>query len=356
MFHLKLLKNLSWHRKLILVVILILMHLPGLYLISNYNKFKTLFSLKQISGGEIYVLNYSGDYKLKKFLNKGFNTYQELYKFLDRNLVNYPDISDELSLYSCSAFSASITSGDLITGRNLDIPGVHPVLVLYTNPPEAYASVSTVDISVLGYSSSQKELESKLSSLKGRKKLLAAPYMPRDGMNEYGLVVATLNSPKQQINKISERISIGRWQVVRLLLDYARNTTEAVALLNKYNCFDGEVHYFITDSSGKSIIAEYINNQLVITEKKSSFQTVSNFLIAHPEHIGTGQDRYNKMNAILNDFNGKIPEEDSLRILKLVSQPTTAWSVVYNQTGGNIDLVVKNKFYSVNKFNFKLHN
>ena len=77
------------------------------------------------------------------------------------------------SLACFSGFFEYSNNKKLGMGRNFDWYE-HPTLILFTNPPNAYASVSMVDISYLGFD--QDDLITSADQ-----ELLQAPYYPFDG-------------------------------------------------------------------------------------------------------------------------------------------------------------------------------
>jgi hypothetical protein len=86
----------------------------------------------------------------------------------------------------CSCFGALNIEGKILYGRNLDLNEPYSVLVLYTDPPDGYASVSLcVAIDIDSY------LEN--STDENTQWVLEYPYWPFDGMNEYGVSISGLN-------------------------------------------------------------------------------------------------------------------------------------------------------------------
>ncbi len=96
--------------------------------------------------------------------------------------------------------------------------------------------------------------------------IIAALYAPLDGMNEKGLCVA--------VNMIQDSQSSGKPDIitttaVRMLLNKAATTNEAVELLKLYDfhaSMDYMVHLSVADSTGKSVVIEYINNEMEVIE------------------------------------------------------------------------------------------
>ena len=127
----------------------------------------------------------------------------------------------------CTVFTAS-GGGETLMGRNFDFPS-NPALLLYTDPPDGYASVSMVDLGYFGYSLDSLPQEDDLGSL------LTAPYLPFDGMNEKGLAVGMAAIPEALAPVSEGKTTIGEIQAIRMLLDYAEDVDEALTLLKEYN-------------------------------------------------------------------------------------------------------------------------
>jgi hypothetical protein len=89
-------------------------------------------------------MQFFGYYDLPDYTHKGWLPQ-------DLQIVNQ---HDHPSLWACTCFSARNEHGSQLLGRNFDWEN-HPALLLFTDPPGRYASVSMVDISYLGYSKSE---------------------------------------------------------------------------------------------------------------------------------------------------------------------------------------------------------
>lgn len=112
-----------------------------------------------------------------------------------------------------------------IMGRNFDYYTGHPALLLFTKPSEGYSSVSMVDISHVGT----------LPEPLKRFGLMASPYIPMDGMNEWGLTVALISVPNSRASHDPNKVTLTHTNVIRLALDYAKTVDEAVQLWERYN-------------------------------------------------------------------------------------------------------------------------
>ena len=94
--------------------------------------------------------------------------------------------SVKASGWACTVFFGA--GADPILGRNFDFHD-EPALLLRHHPPGAYASISMVDVSYLGFDRAHLDGIS-ADSLKG------AAAIPFDGMNEQGVAVAMAAVPE----------------------------------------------------------------------------------------------------------------------------------------------------------------
>lgn len=356
-------------RELILCLILLLMLFYSAPLIKiKINRFRTLKSLKVLSDDGVYLMTYKLDYKLDNYLKTGSKNINQLYDFIDKttaipftnndSTATYaPEVRNTESYYEyeeCSAFSTFDNKGNSIFARNLDLDGDHPVLALYTSPSHGYDSISIVELTTLGLSNDNEKLLANLRQYQERSPLLRAPYMPRDGMNEKGLVVATLNVPSEKIIYDKSKPVLGRWQVLRMLLDKAATVEEALALMKDYNCFDGSVHFLIADAWGNSAVVEYLDGEMKVISSDENFQVVTNFYLSNHERPGKGKERYNTAYDMLSSSKGNIEEVDAMDILMAVREDSTVYSIIYNQGTGNVYLAYNGNYNSVYKFNLKI--
>lgn len=318
---------------------------------------KSFYSLKKVNGSKMYIMNYYGDYRLDDYLN-GKPATTKFESFIINLLGSHVTGREADYDYACTSFFAENLYGEHIYGRNLDLSGDHQALLLYTDPPYGYSSVSMVDLSILGYAGNIDFGDNILDSTRKRMALIKAPYYPKDGMNEMGLAVSTLNVPNDDPLKPVTEGRIGRANVTRMLLDYAGNTEEAVELLKKYNIyFNSGVHYLISDSSGSSIIVEFVGGRMVVTESKEIFQVATNFIVYNwdgKSDDSGGYDRYFRAYSALNKRNGKVPEEAAMNILKDVSQYSTVWSVIYNLDTGDISICPMQDYKNIQRFNLEM--
>jgi hypothetical protein len=295
---------------------------------------RTLASLRRVDDFPLYEMHYYGDYGFGSFIQEGIR--------IDSRTELY--LRGALEEWACTCFAALNEEGDSIFGRNFDWY-VHPALVLFTDPPGGYPSVSMVDISYLGYDGEEPSLEERTA-------LLDAPYFPFDGMNEHGLAVAIMAVAHADGGDNPDKVTIGSLHAIRLVLDYARDVDEALSLLEGYNVdFAGgpPVHYLIADSSGSSAVVEFIGGEARAIRNSEPWQVATNFVISDtaPEDRESLCWRYSRVYETLEAANGNISPAEAMTLLEDVSQGgdiPTIWSMVYNMSTGDVLGVVGREY------------
>lgn len=251
----------------------------------------------------LYALDCTYDYGFDDFLKKGgAKSDEELANYLVQKLsfglykntsstntasqvssIKETNASQNKKAFGCSTLCAKNNKGEVLFGRNYDWKAGKS-MIIRTTPKNGYASVSTCYLDFLGFG----ENFNPIGTLFERMQTLAAIYVPLDGINEMGLVVADLIIDDNACtNQNTDKKDLTTTTAIRLLLDKAANVDEAVALLNQYDMhssYNSMHHLAIADKTGKSVVAEYVNDQLVITETS----VVTNFYLSQGEKLGVG--------------------------------------------------------------------
>lgn len=148
---------------------------------------------------------------------------------------------------------------------------------------------------------------------------------------------------------------------IRLVLDRAATTAEAVELLSKYDMFASsgrDYHFYITDASGDGRVLEYDCNDparpLTVTPSRS----VTNFFVMYKDNVlpnqrngvyGHGRERYDAIEEILDANAGSIDREIAWQALQAASQApnpqdvtsNTQWSILYDNTALTAEAVIR---------------
>ena len=313
----------------------------------------TLLTVRCEEDTGVYVINYREDYKLQQLLDEGgVKTQDELAKYLIRILLKGLPIKIDYDVPSlaCSTFVAQTPQGGWILGRNLDNQETD-LAVVKTAPKDGYRSVSVVNLSFLGYDKAHTP-----AKLKDRIVAMGAPYFPLDGINEKGLAVGVLQLQAEATDQNTDKVDVDTTLAIRILLDKAATVDEAVALLRQYDMHasaGGCYHFQIADATGKSVVVEYVKNEMVVVEKENGFLAATNFYLSDVpfEYEPQGMDRYKTMKETLRETKGILKQEEGMDLLLKVALTGTApdeqgrsystqWSSIYDLSDPSLTLCV----------------
>ena len=351
-------------KRILLCLGILLILLIVLVAVGAWHKFGTFIvaarSIYKLQDG-LYVMEYRGDYGLDEFLAQGGADSDSalanyLMGYLSGGYVTQEDFEITVGDYGCTTVCAKDKKGDVYFGRNFDWKKDRAIIV-HTVPKNGYESFSTCDIDFLGFGDDY----SPDGSMMERMQTLAAIYVPVDGMNEKGLVIADLMAgDDEETHQKTDKPDLTTTTAIRLLLDRAANVDEAIELLKQYdmNSSIGAAHHFaIADKSGKSVVVEYVNGEMLVAETN----IVTNHYLADSPKKGVGDEESHLRFDRVSEFIGpdfvlaggfgahgtwvvQLPFQEALRLIAPVSQSqikklypqasgvgnaVTLWSIVY---------------------------
>jgi hypothetical protein len=289
-------------------------------------------SLEQVDGFPLYTMRFVAAYSLEAQPDKSTSWLK-----IDSLRAGAPGQAG----WSCSLFATLGDQQNALYGRNFDWQ-YSPALLLFTDPPDGYASISMVDIDYLGLGGDRAANLTELP-LQQRRPLLGAPGLPFDGMNERGLSIGMAAVPPGEMSADPEKRTVDQLRVIREILDHASTVDDAVDILGQYNIDMGSVpvHYLVASASGHSALVEFYRGKMVVLRNESAWQIATNFLVASTDGHAEGQCwRYDRINERLTEAGGKLATQDALSLLAEVSQNNTQWSIVYGMSSGDVSIVM----------------
>ncbi|MFD6564024.1 linear amide C-N hydrolase [Micromonospora profundi] len=236
------------------------------------------------------------------------------------------------SPFGCSLFVAAGDPARPLFARNFDWDA-NPALVLRTDPPGGYAAISLVDISYLGVGADPS----------GDRRLLDAPLLPFDGMNERGLAVGLAADDAATARAEPGKPTVGSVRILRLVLDRAATVDEAVAVFRRHNLdFSGgpPLHYLLADATGASAVVEFVDGELRVEKGTGGWQALTNVPVTGVSEQRRREDRrYGQIALALSRAGGVLDAAAAHRVLAAVRQGHTRWSVTYGLRSGEVRLV-----------------
>jgi hypothetical protein len=298
----------------------------------------TLSSLEQVDDYPLYVMRYYG-------------AYEPSAATLPSDRITPP------AGWSCSLFAALGDEAGMLYGRNFDW-NYSPAVLLFTDPPNAYASVSMVDIAYLVGSTKVNVLAD--LPLDERGPLLSAPFLPFDGMNEHGLAIGMAAVPWCSMPNDPDRETVDSLLIMRAILDHARDIDEALAIMDSYNIemIGGpSLHYLIADATGRSVLVEFHQRETILYPNEAPWHLATNFLLTTAGETLRGNcRRYDTIDERLSQTEGQIAAEEAVDLLEDVSDTNTQWSVVYGISSGEVHVAMGRAYDNVHTFELKAEN
>jgi len=329
------------------------------------NRYRSVASLKRINDNDndvpLYVMRYHGDHESVDLqTGRGLKgLWKWLYEKRTNQRAGLPQAAPSaieiaglghqqgVNAYLCTCFSAMDQNSDRLFGRNLDW-SCDAALLLFTDPSNGYASVSMVDLTYFGVDSH------KPGWLK-RYSLLGAPYLPFDGMNECGVAVGIMTVPHADGGHDPNKETLGLMRLIREILNHASTVEQATAIAEKYNItftYGPPAHLQVSDVHGDSAIIEFVDGETTITQKELPWQVCTNFIVSGKTEKESLDScwRYNKAHTLLGQSQGYLSETSAMELLDDVSEDDTAWSIVYEQSSGKIQIVAGQDYEQVYEF------
>ncbi len=291
----------------------------------------------------IFLLRYDNDYALDMLLERGVKSIGDLGVTIQKHFgAHKGDIKMNGGGFACTTFNAFTENGEHFLARNFDYKDA-PCVVVWTAPKNGYKSIAVTDTNVMLYGK-------KLGEKENINRLLMAPYACMDGMNEKGLAIAVLELKTKATKQETGKTPITTTVAIRAVLDKCATVEEAVELFKKYDMHDSLFacyHYQITDASGKSVVIEYINNEMNVLYPEDKYQYLLNFYATPntPIEKGFGYTREKWLHEEFEATNHIMSEERAMQILERVKlyykhkrgyMITSLWSAIYNMNSKKV--------------------
>ena len=298
---------------------------------------KGALSVKELDKG-LYYMEFKGDDGFDGFVESGGacspqKMGSDIFRFLSRGFAKGPETGEAAGAYGCAAFTVRDAEDHFMMGRNFDF-SESTAMILHSRPKNGYESIATFNLRFLGFGEDWKP-----DSFANKYMALSCLFVSLDGMNEKGLAIADLmagdDTETHQDRGLPDMTTTS---ALRYVLNRAATVDEAIRILNSIDMHSDigtAHHYAISDASGRSVVAEYIDGELVVTDTP----IVTNHYLA-PVWFGKGQipgdNRYDILEDEYVEYLG-IFDNDSLKeSMASVSQTPsgsfggTQWTVLWD--------------------------
>lgn len=327
------------------------------------DRIDTLGTIKKLSDYEdynVYSMDVLYDYDIKNLTPQGPTDTEELMKLVMAEAIPGLEIDLDIPDFGCSTFSIPTEDGEVLMGRNYDFKYDSSCMMVHTKPWDGYESIAHAALNNIGADDPESSEQAKVACL-------AAPFICLDGINEKGVGIAVLTEDSEPVAQDSDKPVLATTILIRLVLDKAATTQEALALLEDYDMYatsGRDYHFFITDKSNDSCVVEWdpdsATRDMVATPERSA----TNFYAMYMDRVepnkkngqyGHGLERYQAMESIFDDNNGTGSNEIAWEAIKAASlEPdpenitsNTQWSIVYNLKNLTYELVLRRNWADV---------
>lgn len=335
----------------LLALLLIILVAVVAFLCVYRTRLKTMSTIEKLSNYEdynLYHMDVKYDYSLQEILDNGIVDNQSFTNSILKEVLPLLPIHMEAKSFGCTAFTMETTGGKTLMGHNYDFKLDTSSILVCCEPKDGYKSMAFASLDNLGIKDATKGFSTKMVCL-------AAPFACLDGINEKGVSIAILtldSEPTNQVGMDDSKQTIGTSLVVRLVLDYAATTQEAVDLIAKYNMFataGRDYHFYITDASGDGRVVEFDCDSPTRQMTVTPTPVVTNFFIMYGDKVlpnqkneqyGHGKERYDSVLDVMAKNKGHETVDTAWAALVASSRESnpedvtsnTQWSIVYNNT------------------------
>ena len=314
-----------------------------------FNHLRTMLSVDKVADGFYTMKNYECTDTQGMLASDTNNINDFLGWVLDNHLYGAPNFFSDVDFsYGCSAFAAVSPEGDHLFGRNFDLFETD-VLMMHSHPDGAYESIAIADLAVLGVSENS---DMSPDSFLGRAAMIITPYVVVDGMNEAGVGAGILQINIDETHQDNGKSDLLVFCAIRGILDTCASVDEALALLESYDIHSDlgyDYHLFITDRSGRYVVVEWLEGEMVVVEQPYC----TNSVVAPGEYydMGTPDGRMDTISECLGTER-VVTAEEAMAILDAVQNEDgfTEWSCVYNLDDFTVSICLDADYETVYTF------
>ena len=304
---------------------------------------KGAMSVQKLDEG-LYYMEYEGDDGFDKLMEKGGGrTSSELAGytmwFLSKGFYPLPKPEPDSVKYGCSSLVARSPEGAVLMGRNFDFP-FGAGIILHCRPRHGYESITTFNADFYGFGEGWRP-----EGFTNQYLALAGLFFALDGINEKGLAVADLMAGDAAVtHQDSGKPAMTTTSAIKLLLNRAATVDEAIALLRSidmHSDIGSAHHYAIADASGRSVVVEYVDDEIVVVESPAC---ANHYLCDAKLNVGLyeGDDRYDYLCARYAETGGVMDEKSLSSAIATVSSPDnepylgTVWTMLMDLTNPSV--------------------
>ena len=327
----------------------------------------TATSLERVAsyedGYNLYRVDVAYGYDLDAIIEAGVGDDQAYIDAVLAQVLPGVPIEVKAPKFACSAFRTKTVDGDVLMGRNYDFKDDTSALLVHTDPADGYESICFSALNNLRANSPD-------SSAKGRIASLLGPFAALDGINEKGVSIAVLTLDSEAVDQRTGRQAINTSLAIRLVLDRAATTQQAVDLIERYDMHamaGRDYHFFISDAQGDSRIVEWDPKDEGRRMVATPVREITNYYALYADEVlpnqrngdlGHGKERAIAIADVLDAHENAVTSDVAWEALKAAAQDpnpeyvtsNTQWSIVYNNTDLTADVCLRRNWGDIERF------
>ena len=237
-------------KRISLMIVCIILLLVGSFCIYYFSRFRTLSSIQKVTsyedGYNLYQIDIKYDYDLDQIIDYGITDNQSMIDAIIKEALPLLPVKIKAPDFGCTAFTMTDNQKQVHMGRIYDFKLDTSAMLVYCTPKNGYKSVAFAALDNISANTPDESMKKKLATL-------TSPFICLDGMNEKGVSIAVLTLDSEPVFQNTGKPTIATTLAIRLVLDRAASTQEAVDLLKEYDMFASsgrDYHFYITDASG----------------------------------------------------------------------------------------------------------
>ncbi len=304
----------------------------------------------------LYYMEYKGDDGFDGLMAKGgFEKADDMVGYIIEFLSKghyKPEVETSKEPYGCSALTVKTPDGSVMMGRNFDFPSAIG-LIMHCIPDKGYETITTFNVEFYQFGE-----DFKPEGFKNQYMCMAGLFVALDGINEKGLAIADLMAGDSiETHQRTSKPDLTTTAAISYMLKNAANVDEALKLLESidmHSDIGSAHHYAMADVSGRSVVVEYVDNKMVVTESPA---VANHYLCEQKLNVGLteGDDRYDRLCQRFDQTQGVMSEKQLTDAIATVSQPQrkgflgTAWTMVMDLSHPSVT------YYSLRHFDKPFH-
>ena len=304
----------------------------------------------------LYYMEYKGDDGFDGLMAKGgFEKADDMVGYIIEFLSKghyKPEVETSKEPYGCSALTVKTPDGSVMMGRNFDFPSAIG-LIMHCIPDKGYETITTFNVEFYQFGE-----DFKPEGFKNQYMCLAGLFVALDGINEKGLAIADLMAGDSiETHQRTSKPDLTTTAAISYMLKNAANVDEALKLLESidmHSDIGAAHHYAMADALGRSVVVEYVDNKMVVTESPA---VANHYLCEQKLNVGLteGDNRYDRLCQRFDQTQGVMSEKQLTDAIATVSQPQrkgflgTAWTMVMDLSHPSVT------YYSLRHFDKPFH-